>query len=122
ARRHRRAAPENHLRRAAAVARQRGPRASEPWPRYSARHSRASVARNRLYRQRRFFSAHSSKLPSAARVNFRASLPKPSMTGRKQELNLQFQEILDGALLVLAFWAAHVLRFYATRWFSLETA
>lgn len=32
------------------------------------------------------------------------------MIGRKQELNLQFQQILDGALLVLAFWAAHVTR------------
>jgi exopolysaccharide biosynthesis polyprenyl glycosylphosphotransferase len=32
------------------------------------------------------------------------------MIGRKQELNLQFQQILDGALLVLAFWAAHVIR------------
>src|SRR5438067_4644720 len=42
------------------------------------------------------------------------------MSGRKQELNLQFQEILDGTLLVLAFWLAHVLRFYATEWFSLE--
>src|SRR5438067_1521496 len=44
----------------------------------------------------------------------------PSMSGRKQELNLQFQEIVDGTLLVLAFWFAHVLRFYATNWFSLE--
>lgn len=42
------------------------------------------------------------------------------MSGRKQELNLQFQEIADGTLLVLCFWAAHVLRFYATDWFSLE--
>ena len=32
------------------------------------------------------------------------------MIGRKQELNLQFQQILDGALLVAAFWAAHVIR------------
>lgn len=42
------------------------------------------------------------------------------MTGRKRELNLQFQEVLDGILLVFAFWAAHVLRFYATEWFSIE--
>ena len=42
------------------------------------------------------------------------------MLGRKQELNLQFQEILDGVLLVVTFWAAHVLRFYATTWFDLE--
>jgi len=33
------------------------------------------------------------------------------MIGRKQEINLQFQQIVDGALLVLAFWGAHVLRF-----------
>jgi len=32
------------------------------------------------------------------------------MIGRKQELNLQFQQIFDGALLVIAFWAAHVIR------------
>jgi exopolysaccharide biosynthesis polyprenyl glycosylphosphotransferase len=32
------------------------------------------------------------------------------MIGRKQELNLQFQQILDGALLVIAFWGAHVIR------------
>ena len=29
---------------------------------------------------------------------------------------------MDGALLVLTFWGAHVLRFYATEWFSLEKA
>jgi exopolysaccharide biosynthesis polyprenyl glycosylphosphotransferase len=32
------------------------------------------------------------------------------MIGRKQELNLQFQQILDGILLVGCFWAAHVIR------------
>jgi exopolysaccharide biosynthesis polyprenyl glycosylphosphotransferase len=42
------------------------------------------------------------------------------MLGRKQELNLQFQQIADGVLLVLCFWAAHVLRFYSSTWFSLE--
>ena len=42
------------------------------------------------------------------------------MLGRKQELNLQFNQIVDGALLVMAFWTAHVLRYYATEWFQLE--
>jgi hypothetical protein len=31
------------------------------------------------------------------------------MIGRKQELNIQYQQILDGGLLVLAFWAANVI-------------
>ena len=42
------------------------------------------------------------------------------MTGRRQTLLLQFQQIIDGALLVIMFWAAFVLRFHATQWFSLE--
>jgi exopolysaccharide biosynthesis polyprenyl glycosylphosphotransferase len=33
------------------------------------------------------------------------------MLGRKQELNLQFLQILDGLLLVIAFWSAHTLRY-----------
>jgi exopolysaccharide biosynthesis polyprenyl glycosylphosphotransferase len=33
------------------------------------------------------------------------------MLGRKQELNLQFLQIADGILMVIAFWAAHALRF-----------
>jgi exopolysaccharide biosynthesis polyprenyl glycosylphosphotransferase len=32
------------------------------------------------------------------------------MTGRKQELNLQFRQIVDGILLVVAFWIAYVAR------------
>ena len=32
------------------------------------------------------------------------------MLGRKQELNLQFLQITDGLLMVLAFWLAHTLR------------
>lgn len=32
------------------------------------------------------------------------------MLGRRQELNLQFQEIIDGALLVVSFWIAYVIR------------
>src|SRR5581483_897311 len=42
------------------------------------------------------------------------------MIGRKQELNLQFQQIADGALLVFAFWIAHILRYYATWWLGLD--
>jgi len=38
------------------------------------------------------------------------------MIGRKQELNLQFQQILDGALLVIAFWAAYVVRSTLPSW------
>ncbi len=37
---------------------------------------------------------------------------------RKQDLNLQLQQILDGAGLVLAFWAAHALRFNEVSWFG----
>src|SRR5678815_1851064 len=33
------------------------------------------------------------------------------MLGRKQELSLQFLQIVDGILLVVAFWTAHTLRF-----------
>jgi exopolysaccharide biosynthesis polyprenyl glycosylphosphotransferase len=33
------------------------------------------------------------------------------MLGRKQELNLQFLQIADGILMVVAFWVAHTLRF-----------
>ena len=42
------------------------------------------------------------------------------MLGRKQELNLQFYQIVDGALLVLAFWMAYILRYKATEWFHLD--
>ena len=35
------------------------------------------------------------------------------MLGRKQELNLQFLQILDGLLMVASFWAAHRLRFFS---------
>jgi exopolysaccharide biosynthesis polyprenyl glycosylphosphotransferase len=43
------------------------------------------------------------------------------MTGRRQELNLQLNQIIDGFLLVAAFWSAHALRYWATLWFSLDT-
>ena len=36
------------------------------------------------------------------------------MLGRKQELNLQFLQITDGILMVVAFWIAHTLRFFST--------
>ena len=38
------------------------------------------------------------------------------MLGRKQELSLQFQQIVDGVLLVFAFWTAHSLRFFGADW------
>ncbi len=38
------------------------------------------------------------------------------MLGRKQELNLQFQQIVDGILLVIAFWGAHTLRYFGADW------
>jgi exopolysaccharide biosynthesis polyprenyl glycosylphosphotransferase len=41
------------------------------------------------------------------------------MLGRKQEFNLQLQQIADGTLLVLAFWTSHVLRTCSTYWFDL---
>jgi len=40
------------------------------------------------------------------------------MIGRKQELNLQFQQILDGFLLVFAFWSAFIIRVFLPRWFD----
>lgn len=38
------------------------------------------------------------------------------MLGRRQELNLQFLQIVDALLLVVAFWAAHTLRYMAPAW------
>ncbi len=42
------------------------------------------------------------------------------MLGRKQELNLQFQQIVDGVLLVIAFWGAHTLRYLGGDWFIFD--
>lgn len=42
------------------------------------------------------------------------------MLGRKQELNLQFQQISDGLLLVAAFWIAHTIRFLGTSAFVFD--
>ena len=38
------------------------------------------------------------------------------MLGRKQELNLQFLQIADGILMVVAFWLAHAFRFFGGDW------
>jgi exopolysaccharide biosynthesis polyprenyl glycosylphosphotransferase len=40
------------------------------------------------------------------------------MIGRKQEFNLQFQQITDGAILVIAFYLAFVIRMMVPRWFE----
>jgi len=42
------------------------------------------------------------------------------MLGRRQELNLQFLQILDGFLLALAFWIAHAVRFFGASWFVFD--
>lgn len=42
------------------------------------------------------------------------------MIGRKQELSLQFLQIVDGLLLVIAFWVAHTIRFLGTNWFVFD--
>lgn len=42
------------------------------------------------------------------------------MSGRKQEFNLQFNQMLDAVLLVICFWLAHVLRYDGTEWFELD--
>ncbi len=39
------------------------------------------------------------------------------MLDRKEELNRQMQQILDGLLMVIAFWSAHTLRFIGNNWF-----
>jgi FlaA1/EpsC-like NDP-sugar epimerase len=38
------------------------------------------------------------------------------MLGRRQELNLQFLQIVDAFIIVLAFWAAHAFRFLGFHW------
>ncbi len=38
------------------------------------------------------------------------------MIGRRQELNLQFLQIVDALLLAFAFWSAHTLRFMGVEW------
>ncbi|MFV1996126.1 MAG: sugar transferase, partial [Verrucomicrobiales bacterium] len=38
------------------------------------------------------------------------------MIGRKQEINLQLNQILDSVLIAFAFWLSHSLRYYAQFW------
>ena len=38
------------------------------------------------------------------------------MIGRRQELNLQFLQIIDALLLAVAFWAAHTIRYLGPVW------
>ncbi len=40
------------------------------------------------------------------------------MLGRKQEINLQLNQILDGALIALSFWLSHTLRYQGQFWFE----
>ena len=42
------------------------------------------------------------------------------MLGRRQELNLQFQQIADGLLMSVAFWLAHTLRLLGGVWLRLD--
>jgi FlaA1/EpsC-like NDP-sugar epimerase len=43
------------------------------------------------------------------------------MLGRKQEINLQLQQIIDAFLLLVSFWTAYVIRYFGTKWFGWET-
>ncbi len=42
------------------------------------------------------------------------------MLDRKEELNRQMQQIVDGLLMVVAFWGAHALRFVGNAWFPFD--
>ncbi len=42
------------------------------------------------------------------------------MLGRRQELNLQFLQLLDGLLLAVAFYLAHAFRFLGANWFVFD--
>jgi exopolysaccharide biosynthesis polyprenyl glycosylphosphotransferase len=42
------------------------------------------------------------------------------MLGRKQEFNRQLQQILDGLLMVIAFWGAHTIRYLGYNWFPFD--
>lgn len=39
------------------------------------------------------------------------------MLSRREELNLQFRQLVDSLLFALAFWTAHAVRYYAASWF-----
>jgi exopolysaccharide biosynthesis polyprenyl glycosylphosphotransferase len=42
------------------------------------------------------------------------------MLGRKQEFNRQLLQILDGLLMVIAFWGAHTIRYLGYNWFPFD--
>jgi hypothetical protein len=42
------------------------------------------------------------------------------MLGRRQELNLQFLQIVDGLLMAFAFWFAHAFRLAGSAWFVFD--
>lgn len=44
------------------------------------------------------------------------------MSGRKQEINLQLQQIVDGILLLATFWGSFALRYYGTYWFGWDVS
>jgi exopolysaccharide biosynthesis polyprenyl glycosylphosphotransferase len=42
------------------------------------------------------------------------------MSARKQEINLQLRQIIDGVLLMITFWLAFALRYYGAEWLNIE--
>lgn len=44
------------------------------------------------------------------------------MSGRKQEINLQMQQIVDGLLLLLTFWGSFAFRYYGKSWFGWDSS
>jgi exopolysaccharide biosynthesis polyprenyl glycosylphosphotransferase len=44
------------------------------------------------------------------------------MLGRKQEINLQVQQIIDGLLLLVTFWGSFAFRYYGKDWFGWEVS
>ena len=44
------------------------------------------------------------------------------MLTRRQELNTQFQQVIDSLVLAFSLLTAHALRFYSTSWFNLTYA
>jgi hypothetical protein len=38
---------------------------------------------------------------------------QPRLLGRKQEIDLQLNQVIDAVLLVLSLWAAHTIRWFA---------
>ena len=60
-----------------------------------------------------------SFLKVAQWCNFNEDSITASMLGRKQEINLQINQILDSCLIALAFWGCHSLRYYnPSGWFG----